>query len=270
MFFHESEDAHELIEEYMLLANRYVARYAHGLTKPFIYRTHDLPSEDKLHELSLFVSQFGYHFNTSGSAEETKKSLNEMLNKSQGSGEEEMISTLAIRSMFKAVYSTQIIGHYGLGFKHYSHFTSPIRRYPDVMAHRLLWSYVQNKNGNISKLRDQCEHCSDMENKAAKAQRESIKYKQCEYLKGKVGEKFKGIISSVTDFGVFVQIIDNGCDGLVSKETLESSNLFIDQENFCVNDFNNGGTYRLGDECMIQVSKVNMTKKQIDFKILLN
>jgi ribonuclease R len=269
VFFHESADAHQLIEEYMLLANKYVATFAYGLTKPFVYRTHDLPSEEKLQELSAFVSQFGYHFNTSGSIEQTKESLNEMLKKASGSGEEAMISTLAIRSMSKAVYSTQIIGHYGLGFKHYSHFTSPIRRYPDVIAHRLLWEYVQHKNGNVSKLRDQCEHCSDMENRAAKAQRESIKYKQCEYLKGKVGEKFEGIISSVTDFGIFVEIIENGCDGLVSKETLESNNLYIDQENFCINDFNSGGTHRLGDKVMIQVAKVNMNRKQIDFKILL-
>jgi len=142
VFFHESADAHQLIEEYMLLANKYVATYAHGLTKPFVYRTHDLPSEEKLHELSLFVSQFGYHFNTSGSMEATKASLNEMLKKASGSGEEAMISTLAIRSMSKAVYSTQIIGHYGLGFKHYSHFTSPIRRYSDILSHRLLWYYM--------------------------------------------------------------------------------------------------------------------------------
>jgi ribonuclease R len=269
VFFHESADAHQLIEEYMLLANKYVATFAHGLTKPYVYRTHDLPSEEKLQELSLFVSQFGYHFNTSGSIEQTKDSLNEMLKKAAGSGEEAMISTLAIRSMSKAVYSTQVIGHYGLGFKHYSHFTSPIRRYPDIMAHRLLWEYVQHKNGNVSKLKDQCEHCSEMENRAAKAQRESIKYKQCEYLKGKVGEKFEGIISSVTDFGIFVEIIENGCDGLVSKETLESNNLYIDQENFCINDFNNGGTHRLGDKVMIQVASVNMNRKQIDFKILL-
>ncbi len=142
VFFHESADAHQLIEEYMLLANRYVATYAHGLTKPFVYRTHDLPDEDKLNELSLFVDQFGYSFNTSGSIEQTKDSLNEMLKKAQGSGEENMISTLAIRSMSKAVYSTQIIGHYGLGFKHYSHFTSPIRRYSDILSHRLLWHYI--------------------------------------------------------------------------------------------------------------------------------
>jgi ribonuclease R len=267
VFFHESAEAHQLIEEYMLLANRYVATYAHGLTKPYVYRTHDLPDEEKLAELSAFVAQFGYHFNTSGSIEQTKASLNEMLKKAQGSGEEGMISTLAIRSMSKAIYSTQIIGHYGLGFKHYSHFTSPIRRYPDVIAHRLLWEYLQGKNGNVSKLRDQCEHCSDMENRAVKAQRESIKYKQCEYLKNKIGESFKGIISSVTDFGIFVEIIENGCEGLVSKETLEGTNIFIDTENFCINDFNDGETYRLGDEINITVTKVNMTRKQIDFKL---
>jgi ribonuclease R len=142
VFFHESADAHQLIEEYMLLANKYVATFAHGLTKPFVYRTHDLPSEEKLQELSLFVSQFGYHFNTSGSIEQAKDSLNEMLKKAAGSGEEAMISTLAIRSMSKAIYSTQVIGHYGLGFKHYSHFTSPIRRYSDILSHRLLWYYM--------------------------------------------------------------------------------------------------------------------------------
>lgn len=269
VFFHESAEAHQLIEEYMLLANRYVATYAHGLSKPYVYRTHDLPDEEKLQELSLFVRQFGYSFNTSGSIEQTKTSLNEMLKQAVGSGESNMIETLAIRSMAKANYSTQVIGHYGLGFKHYSHFTSPIRRYPDVMAHRLLWEYMQNKNGNVSKLRDQCEHCSDMENRAAKAQRESIKYKQCEFLKSKIGEKFKGIISSVTEYGAFVEIIENGCDGLISKENLERANIFIDEANFCINNFNNGESYRLGDEVIIEVNRVNMTRKQIDFNILI-
>ena len=269
VFFHESADSHELIEEYMLLANKYVATYAYGLTKPFVYRTYDLPDEEKLAELSAFVKQFGYSFNTSGSIEQTKDSLNEMLKQALGSGEEKMISNLAIRSMSKAIYSTQVIGHYGLGFRHYSHFTSPIRRYPDVLAHRLLWQYVQGKNGDISKLRDNCEHCSEMENRAAKAQRESIKYKQCEYMSKKIGEKFAGVISSVTDFGIFVQIIENGCDGLVGKESLSSENLFVDTENFCVNNFNNGDSYRLGDEVMVEVVRVSMMKKQIDLKILI-
>jgi ribonuclease R len=269
VFFHESAEAHQLIEEYMLLANRYVAMYSHGLTKPYIYRTHDLPDEEKLQELSAFVAQFGYTFNTSGSIEQTKASLNEMLKKAQGSGEETMISTLAIRSMSKAIYSTEVIGHYGLGFKHYSHFTSPIRRYPDVIAHRLLWEYVKGKNGNISKLRDNCDHCSEMENRAAKAQRESIKYKQCEYLSTKIGEKFVGTIAGVMDFGVFVMINENGCEGMIGKDYLTNENLFIDAENFCVKNSNNGDTYRLGDEVMIQVNRVNMTRKQIDFKIII-
>ncbi len=269
VFFHESAEAHQLIEEYMLLANRYVATFAYGKSVPFVYRTHDLPDLEKLKELAALVSQFGYTLNVSDNVTKTKDSLNKLLKDAKDSGEQNMIETVAIRSMAKAIYSTQVIGHYGLGFKHYSHFTSPIRRYPDLIAHRLLWELIQGKTGDVSKLGPQCEHCSDMENRAAKAQRESIKYKQCEYLKNKVGNIFKGIISSVTDFGIFVEIIENGCDGLVSKESLERKNLFIDEENFCVNDFNNGNSYRLGVEVMVKVTRVNMAKKQVDFDIIL-
>jgi len=269
VFFHESHEAHQLIEEYMLLANRTVAKFAHSKNKPFVYRTHDLPDRERLEELSVLASVFGYKLHVSDSVEKTKESLNKLLKEASGKGEEGMISILAIRSMSKAVYSTKIIGHYGLGFKHYSHFTSPIRRYPDVIAHRLLWEYINNRNGNVSKLGDQCEHCSDMENRAAKAQRESVKYKQCEYMKEKVGEKFIGTISGVKDFGIFVEINENGCEGMVNKENLASNQLFVDEESYCVNDFNDGGTYRLGDEIEIEVANVNMTRKQIDFKIII-
>jgi ribonuclease R len=275
VYFKTSKDSNKLIEEYMLLANRVVAEFA-GVEKkrPFVYRTHVLPEKSRLQELSDFVKAFGYSLVVSEDEEITKKSLNKLLFDIRNSGEEKLIETLALRTMAKAKYTTEILGHYGLGFKYYSHFTSPIRRYPDVIIHRLLVKYLDGKNqvftdGKILKdLDNQCKHLSMTEDKAAKAERESVKLKQAEFLKEKIGEEFEGIVSSVNKWGMMVELDKYGCEGFVSKYSLTKSGYSIDATTHSVKNDNLGKNLRLGDRVNIVVENVNVFRKIIDFSLV--
>jgi ribonuclease R len=274
VYFKTSKDSNKLIEEYMLLANRVVAEFA-GLEKkkPFVYRTHVLPERSRLQELSDFVKAFGYSLVISEDEEVTKKSLNKLLSDIRNSGEEKLIETLALRTMAKAKYTTEILGHYGLGFRYYSHFTSPIRRYPDVIIHRLLVKYLDNtsqifvENKILKELDNQCKHLSMTEDKAAKAERESVKFKQAEFLKDKIGEEFDGIISSVNKWGMMVELEKYGCEGFVSKFSLSKSGYTIDITTHSVKNSNSGKNLRLGDRVNVVVENVNIFRKIIDFSI---
>lgn len=268
--FKESIETNRLIEELMLLANRTVAEFigkeAKGKqVKPFVYRIHNAPDPDKFDQLKSFVKRFGYEL-ASGKNNTVSASINDMLGKVKGSNEQNLIETIAIRTMSKAIYSTQNVGHYGLSFGHYSHFTSPIRRYPDMMVHRLLQHYLDGgKAADEEALEKQCKHCSDMEVLATKAERSSIKYKQVEFMADKVGKKFDGIITGVANFGFFVEISENGCEGLVPMRDLQDDYYFYDEENFSLKGRRFGTEYRLGDKVTIEVARANVEKKQLDF-----
>jgi len=269
ILFKVGKDSNKLIEEYMLLANRRVAQYVNSRQYPMVNRAHEKPNEEKLTNLKTFITQFGYNIKID-TPEETTKTLNQLLIDIKGKPEEDMIANLVVRTMQKANYATTNIGHYGLGFKNYAHFTSPIRRYPDVIVHRLLNSYLENGSKfapNISKLEANCNYLSEREKKAQKAERDSIKYMQCIYMTDRVGKIYKGMVTSVAEYGLFVTIDENGCDCLIRLSSITGT-WSADINNYCIREYNTNNTIRLGDQITVVISKVDVEKKNIDATII--
>ena len=271
---HEAKDANKLIEEFMLLANCKVAEHIgkvakNRTAKAFVYRVHDQPDLDKLQNFADIAAHFGYKVRTKGSGRDINKSINKMLEQAKGKPEEEMLAILAIRSMAKAVYSATNIGHYGLAFDYYTHFTSPIRRYPDLMVHRLLERYLEGgASVNRDEYEDYCKHCSIMEKKAADAERTSIKYKQAEFLADKLGQVFPALISGVSKWGIYAEIEGNKCEGMIPIGSLKDDYYMLDEDNYQVIGRRHGRTYKLGYPVNIRVRRVDMLKKQIDFDLV--
>ena len=270
IIFKVGKDSNKLIEEYMLLANKHVAQYVNSRQFPMVNRAHEKPNEEKLEQLKDFIVQFGYDIKIS-TPEETTSTLNKLLMDVRGTAEEDMISNLVVRTMQKANYMTKNIGHYGLGFKNYAHFTSPIRRYPDVIVHRLLGMYLDGTSKslpNIAKLDVKCGHLSEREKKAQKAERDSIKYMQCVYLEDKIGKVYKGMVTSVTDYGLFITIEENSCDGLIKLSDISGDTYLADVDNYRVKGYNTGNIIRLGDEVMVSVKSVDIDKKNINLMLI--
>ena len=274
VYFKESKDANKLVEEFMLLANRTVAEKigkAPKGKKPKVlpYRIHDLPDPEKLDNLAQFIARFGYRLRTSGTKTDVSKSINHLLDDIQGKKEENLIETVSIRAMQKARYSTHNIGHYGLAFDYYTHFTSPIRRFPDMMVHRLVTRYMDGgRSVSETKYEDLCDDSSNMEQIAANAERASIKYKQVEFMSERLGQTYDGVISGVTEWGLYVELNENKCEGMIPIRDLDDDYYEFDEKNYCLRGRRKNRIYSLGDAITVKVARANLEKKQLDFALV--
>jgi len=265
------KDAHKLIEEFMLLANRGVATFVYQMKKgaeknTFVYRTHDLPDPEKVQDFAKFAIQFGHKLNVEDAA--ISKSLNKLMDSIEGKPEQNVLQSLAVRAMAKAKYTTEAKGHFGLAFEHYSHFTSPIRRYPDMMVHRLLQHYLEGGKAVTKKdFEDKCIHSSEREKRAADAERASIKYKQVEFMSLAEDKVYGGIISGVTDFGIFVEIIETKCEGMIRLADMKDDFYEYDERNYRVIGRRRKKIYRLGDTIQVRVKKTDVDRRLIDLVI---
>jgi len=287
VYFKVQKESNWLIEEFMLLANRRVAAYASrggkyskemdpqkgkgkkAKGKTFVYRIHDVPDQEKMESFTRFINKFGYSLDMKQPGGQLSKSLNALLDKIQGKKEQHVVEMMALRSMAKARYSTRNIGHYGLAFKDYAHFTSPIRRYPDLMAHRLLAHYLaQGESKNADAYEEKCQHASEMERRAVEAERASIKYKQVEFMQDKIDQEFEGVVSGLTDWGIYVEIVENKCEGMISIKSIMDDFYEFDEEEYRIIGRHTGRQFEIGDTVKIEVVNANLSRRQLDYKLV--